>query len=98
MKNVNFVNNKIFTAMNLLEKREYIHSHLHQIDEDFVDEVFKKMSSLIEGDDPIIGYDVQTGKALTKKAYKNELEKRDAEIEAGDYMLHEDLKKESENW
>jgi len=84
--------------MNLLEKREYIHRHLHQIDEDLVDEVFKKMYSLIEGDDPIIGYDVQTGEPLTKKAYRNELERRDMEIDAGDYMLHEGLKKESENW
>ncbi|MFO7657788.1 MAG: hypothetical protein R6W78_12025, partial [Bacteroidales bacterium] len=89
---------KKFTVMNLLEKREYIHSHLHHVDERLVNEVFEKMFTIIENADPVIGYDVQTGRPLTQKAYKAEIERRDAEIENGDYILHEDLKKESKDW
>lgn len=95
---VNFVGIKSFRDMNLLEKKEYIYSHLHQLDEDILNEMYNKMFSLIESEDPVIGYDVQTGEALTKKSYKSEMERRNAEIDAGDYLLHEDVKKESKNW
>ena len=98
MKNVNFVTQKKSTVMNLLEKREYIHSHLHHIDESLVNEVFEKMFNIIENTDSVIGYNVKTGKPLTRNSYKAELERRDAEIENGDYISHDDLKKESEDW
>lgn len=34
--------------MNLIEKRDYIHSHLHQIDEPAINELYNKMLSYIE--------------------------------------------------
>ena len=34
--------------MNLLEKRDYIHSHLHQVDEEIINEVFERLYSLID--------------------------------------------------
>ena len=84
--------------MNLLEKREYIYSHLHQLDEELVDEMFDKMFSLIEQNDPIVGHDTKTGEALTKKSYINELNKRNADIDNGNYILHRDARKEAKNW
>lgn len=33
--------------MNILEKRDFIHSHLHQIDDSIIDEVFNKIYSRI---------------------------------------------------
>ena len=33
--------------MNSLEKRDYIHSHLHQIEDEIVNELFDKMYSYI---------------------------------------------------
>ncbi len=34
--------------MNVIEKRDYIHSHLHQIDDSMVNEVYKKIYSYID--------------------------------------------------
>ncbi len=84
--------------MNLLEKKKYISSHLNQLDEDVLNEMYNKMVSLIEDKGSIMGYDVQTGKAITENSYKKELEKRNKEIDSGNYILHEDVKKESKKW
>jgi lipoate synthase len=98
MKIVNFVNTKNITVMTIIEKREYIYSHLHHVDESLVNEVFEKMFNIIENADPTIGYDAETSQPLSRNAYKAEMERRETEIENGDYILHEDLKKESKNW
>ncbi|MDA3891883.1 MAG: hypothetical protein PF517_09500 [Salinivirgaceae bacterium] len=34
--------------MNVIEKRDYIHSHLHQIDDRIINEVFNKIHSYID--------------------------------------------------
>jgi ADP-heptose:LPS heptosyltransferase len=44
---VNFVKHPNRIVMNTIEKRDFIHSHLHQVDESTVDEFFKKMLSLL---------------------------------------------------
>ncbi|MFO8001345.1 MAG: hypothetical protein R6U46_08875 [Marinilabilia sp.] len=33
--------------MNIIEKRDYIHSHLHQIKEPAIDELYNKMASYL---------------------------------------------------
>ncbi len=51
--------------MRTVEKRDYIHSHLHQFNKDFIDEVYQKMSSIIEENNPVTGYDA-SGKPIKK--------------------------------
>ena len=84
--------------MNLFEKKEYIYSHLHHLDESVVNELYEKIFKLIENEDPVIGYNVETGQQLTRKSYLTDMEKRNKEIEKGDYISHDDLKKESKEW
>ena len=36
--------------MNIIEKRDYIHNHLSQADEQIIDELFEKLRSLFEKD------------------------------------------------
>ena len=84
--------------MNTIEKRDYIHSHLHQIDEKAIDEMFEKLQFFINEKELVIGYDVRTGHPMTKSEFKKEIKKRDEDIEAGNYITHDDLKKESKKW
>ena len=84
--------------MNVLEKREFIHSHLHQLDEKLLEELFSKMYSIICGDDPIVGYDLRSGEPLFRSTYRRELEKRNQDIEAGNFVSHEDVKKLFNTW
>lgn len=37
-------------AMNTLEKRDYIHNYLYRVDDENIDEMFKKVQSLVEKD------------------------------------------------
>jgi 2,3-bisphosphoglycerate-independent phosphoglycerate mutase len=41
--------------MNTIQKRDYIHSHLHQVDENAVNDVFEKVYAIIENSDPDCG-------------------------------------------
>ena len=84
--------------MNTLEKRDYIHSHLHQIDENAIDEMFEKLQFFINEKEPVIGYDIRTGHPMTSSGFKKEIKKRDADIDAGNYITHDALKKESKKW
>jgi len=43
MKIVNFVSTKKITVMDSLEKRDFIHNHLHQVDENLLNEVYEKL-------------------------------------------------------
>ena len=36
--------------MNTLEKRDYIHNYLYRVDDENIDEMFKKVQSLVEKD------------------------------------------------
>jgi len=44
---VNFVGHTNISAMNTIEKRDFIHSHLHQVDDPLIDDFFTKMLSLL---------------------------------------------------
>ncbi|MEN8157556.1 MAG: hypothetical protein ABFS10_11445 [Bacteroidota bacterium] len=82
--------------MSLLKKRDYIHSHLHQIGEDLINEVYQKMNSHLEND-PVIGYD-ESGKVIKKSQLMADLKEAESQIERGEYLTIEDLEKESEQW
>ena len=37
-------------TMNTLEKRDYIHNYLYRVDDENIDEMFKKVQTLVEKD------------------------------------------------
>ena len=61
--------------MNLVEKRDFIHSHLHQVNEPEINEIYIKMAalvnkSLIEESEE----DITNGKLITQEALKQEVQ------------------------
>ena len=83
--------------MNVIEKRDYIHNHLHQLDEGLISLVYERIHSLIDAENPIIGYK-PTGEPITKSELLTKVKKAKASIDTGNFISHDDLKKESENW
>ena len=83
--------------MGTLEKRDFIHSHLHQIDEEFINEVYQKMQAKIENDNPVVGYSA-FGAPITKKHLLADLKEAESEIERGDFVTIEELEEEAKNW
>ncbi len=83
--------------MKTVEKRDYIHSHLHQIDENLVNEIYLKISSLIDEKDPVVGFDT-SNKPIKKGQFIAEIKEAEAQIEKGEYITIEELEKESETW
>ncbi len=83
--------------MNLVEKRDYIHSHLHQVDEEIVNAVYSKIHSRIKNENSIVGYE-PSGKPIYKNEFIARIKESEAEIERGEYLTIEELEKESEQW
>lgn len=46
--------------MNIVEKRDFIHSHLHQTEDKFIDEMFKKMQSCISEEKEELSAELKT--------------------------------------
>ncbi len=60
--------------MNLVEKRDYIHNHLHQIKEPAINELYDKLQSYL--DDALIEEseeDIKNGNLTPHKAFKQEV-------------------------
>ena len=59
--------------MNVVEKRDFIHSHLHKVNEPVIDEMYTKMLSLLneflieESEE-----DIKNGKVISQEAFKKE--------------------------
>jgi len=83
--------------MNTLEKRDFIHSHLHQVDDILINEVYKKMQNSLQKPDHVVGYDA-AGQAISKSPFVADLKEAEAQIERGEYLTIEELEKESEQW
>ncbi len=76
---INFVSDQWMKRMNLLEKRDYIYSHLHQADEKIVDEFFEvlkkseilkeKLASRAEKSEE----DILADRVFTKEEVENKL-------------------------
>lgn len=84
--------------MNLLEAKEYIHSHLHQLDENLIKEVYEKVFTFMAQENPIVGFDVKTKNPIFKKSYKQELNKRINDMENGHFVSHNDVKNMAKEW
>ena len=83
--------------MKSVEKRDYIHSHLHQIDETFVNEIYQKMLEMIEDNNPIVGYDA-SGNSIKRSQFLSDLKEAEKQIERGEYITLDDLENESQSW
>ena len=60
---------------NLLEKRDYIHSHFHQVKEPEIDELYNKLVSYL--DDVLIvesEEDIKNGNLTSHEAFKQEID------------------------
>lgn len=61
--------------MNVVEKRDFIHSHLHQVNEPEINEIYIKMTSLInkslieESEE-----DIKNGKLISQETLKREVQ------------------------
>ena len=61
--------------MKVVEKRDYIHSHLHQIKESAINELYDKLQSYL--DDALIEEseeDIKNGDLTSHKAFKQEVQ------------------------
>lgn len=72
---VKFVRNKNLEIMNVIEKRDFIHSHLHQVKEPVINEMYNKLLSLfnealIEESEE----DIKNGNLITHTALKQEVQ------------------------
>ena len=83
--------------MKTLEKRDYIHSHLHLIDEKVINQLYQKMYSELEENDTIVGYDPY-GKPIKKQQVLADLIEAEKQIDRGEYMTLEELEEDSKTW
>lgn len=79
--NRNFVVELIITIMNIIEKRDYIHNHLHQLNERFVNEMFDKIRFSLENKNQI----------ELSEELKTALEKGVKSLEEGKSSSHEEV-------
>ncbi|MCK5170695.1 MAG: hypothetical protein KAQ75_12515 [Bacteroidales bacterium] len=65
--------------MNIIEKRDYIHSHLSQLDEKIIDELFEKLRSVLKKESVL-------KTKLTSRAKKSE-----ENISSGKFFSREEI-------
>jgi hypothetical protein len=83
--------------MDINEKRKYIQKYLDDVDENTVNELYSKLYSVLEKSDPVVGYD-STGNPIKKKQFIDDIKQAESQIENGDFITLEQLKKESKDW
>ena len=83
--------------MESIEKRDYIHSHLHQIDNKFIDEMYNKMSIKLQDNNTTVGYDA-SGNPISRVQFVADIKEAEEQIERGEYITIEDLESESKTW
>lgn len=66
--------------MNTVEKRDYIHSHLHQIEASVIDELFNKIHTIID----------ETNDEMSEEL-KSALDKGIESLSKGESSKHEDV-------
>lgn len=87
--------------MSAAEIRSEIDNLLDRVqdkNESFLKVVHSMLSTYVqEQEDPIIGYEVD-GTAITVSTFLEQADKAMADVERGEYITLEELKKESEQW
>jgi hypothetical protein len=83
--------------MDINEKRKYIQKYLHEVDENTVNERYSKLYSVLEKNDPVVGYG-PSGNPIKKKQFIGDIMLAESQIKNGDFITLEQLKKESKDW
>jgi|GEM_PF-2368890 len=83
--------------METLEKRDYIHSHLHLIDEKVIKQLYQNMYSEFEENDTIVGFNPY-GKPIEKQQVLADLIEAEKQIESGEYITLKELEEDSKTW
>ncbi len=83
--------------MNIIEKREYIHSHLHLADNEVIEEMYSKIHSTIKKKRVIVGFDAE-GNQISSAQLLKELKDAENQIKKGDFLTIDQLEKEAEEW
>jgi hypothetical protein len=83
--------------METTEKREYIKNHLNRVDEGFISEVYQRMLSMFNAEEPVVGYDAK-GNPINRTQFIAEIKEAEKQIERGDYLTLEELEDESGKW
>lgn len=82
--------------MDIVQKRDFIHSHLHQVNAEFIDEVFLNINKIVSGNDMVVGYRVD-GSEITREDLMNRANVAEDDIAAGRYKSQDDLEREFED-
>jgi hypothetical protein len=83
--------------MNNNQKKKYIENHLHELDENTVNELFEKIYSVVNKTDLVAGYDA-TGTPILNEQLIKDILQSEYEIRNGDFITLEQLEEESKNW
>ena len=84
--------------MTLIEKKDFIHSHLHFLDDMAPEESYVKMQTLFVENSVTGGYDVNSEERLTKKSMRTELFRRNNKMEIGSFLSLEQVEELSKKW
>ena len=79
------------------QKKKYIENHLHELDENTVNELFEKIYSVVNKNDLVTGYDA-TGAPILKKQLIEDIFQSEAQIRNGHFITLEQLEEESKSW
>ncbi len=80
-----------------IEKRDFIHSQLHNASEEFINDTYDKLISNIDNENPIVGYKAN-GDEIRRLDFLEDLRVSEEQYKNGQYTTLEDLIKESESW
>jgi hypothetical protein len=84
-------------VMDYNQKKKYIENHLHEVDENTVNELFEKIYSVVNENDLVAGYDA-TGTPILKKQLIEDILQSETQIRDGNFITLEQLEEESKNW
>lgn len=79
------------------KKKKYIENHLHELDENTVNELFEKIYSVVNKTDLVAGFDA-TGAPILKKKLIEEILQSEDQIRNGEFITLEQMEEESKNW
>ena len=78
--------------MNILEKRDFIHSHLHIADDKLINELYLKIQSSIKRKKMIVGFDAK-GEEISVNQFLKDLKEAEFQIEKGDFFTMDEMDK-----
>ena len=83
--------------MDIMEKRDFILSHLHQSDEMFINNIYAKLQDIIANSETVVGY-LPDGKPISKSLLIDRAIKSEKDIAMGRLISQDELEKEMKNW